>query len=392
MVLGAVLSNSSALAQEALTGDLVFITEQFPPFNFEEDGRVQGLSVDLLEVALGRMDADLNRSEIQLYSWNEGYQRALKENGSVLFSTVQLPEREDSFRWAGPIITIRDVLMVRKEMGIEIGGPEDLGAYDIGVVNGDSSMILLLDLGVSEEDLVVEKEAGALVEMLMNGSIDLLAYEEISTFSHLENLGVDTEDYEIVYVLGVYDLYYAFNANTSDSLVQAFQDALSDTMKVGDDGTSDYQKILYRYLPVKYSEHNVTEEQVVELVDITAANLEEDAPGTLAKVDAGEHPYMDEENPDLYVFVYNTEVNLVADAGNPGLAGQNMKGKVDVSGKMFRDELISGAVDNGTGWVDYIWTNPARGGLFYKTTYYKLVTGSDGVEYVVCGGKYKEAA
>jgi polar amino acid transport system substrate-binding protein len=59
---------------------------------------------------------------------------------------------------------------------------------------------------------------------------------------------------------------------------------------------------------------------------------------------------------------------------------------------MFRDELISGAVDNGTGWVDYIWTNPAMGGLFYKTTYYKLVTGSNGVEYVVCGGKYKEAA
>jgi hypothetical protein len=66
---------------------------------------------------------------------------------------------------------------------------------------------------VRVEDLVVEKEAGALVEMLMNGSIDLLAYEEISTFNHLENLGADTEDYEIVSVLGVYDLYYAFNAN-----------------------------------------------------------------------------------------------------------------------------------------------------------------------------------
>ncbi len=386
------MSNSAALAQGESAEDLVFITEQFPPFNFEEDGRAQGLSVDLLEEALDRMGVELNRSEIQLLSWSEGYERALKENGSVLFSTVRLSEREGSFRWAGPIMTIRDVLVARKDREIEIVGPEDLGAFKIGAVDEDSAMIRLLDLGAREEDLVVEEEAGSLVEMLANGSIDLLAYEEISTFDQLEKLGADTSDYEVVRALGVYDLYYAFNANVSASLVQAFQDGLNDTRKVGDDGTSAYQKTLYRHLPVRYSEDGVPQERVVGLVDITAADLEEDAPGTLARIDAGEHPYMDEENPDLYVFVYDAEVNLVADAGSPGLSGHSMKGKADVSGKLFRDDLVSGALANGAGWIDYIWTNPAEGGLFYKTTYYRLVTGSDGAKYVVCGGRYKEAA
>jgi len=69
-----------------------------------------------------------------------------------------------------------------------------------------------------------------------------------------------------------------------------------------------------------------------------------------------------------------------------------MSGKTDVSGRAFRDELIAGALADGTGWVDYIWTNPAVGDLYYKTTYYTLVTGSDGVEYVVCAGRYKEEA
>ncbi len=352
---------------------------------------VQGISVDLLEVALSRMGTDLNRSEIQLLPWSEGYERALNENGTVLFSTVRLPERVESFGWAGPIITIKDVLVARKEMGIEINSPEDISKYRVGAVNDDSAMIRLLDLGVREEDLVVEEEAGDLVEMLLNGSIDLLAYEEISTFDQLEELGADTSDYEAVCVLGVYDLYYTFNANVSASLVQAFQEGLNETMKAGDDGVSERQRILYRHLSVRYSEESVAEEQVVELVDLTVADLEEDASGTLAKIDAGEHPYMDEENPTLYVFVYDTKVNLVADAGNPGLSGQNMSGKTDVSGKAFRDELIAGALNNGTGWVDYIWTSPAAGGLFYKTTYYRLVTGSDGVEYVVCGGRYREA-
>jgi polar amino acid transport system substrate-binding protein len=69
-----------------------------------------------------------------------------------------------------------------------------------------------------------------------------------------------------------------------------------------------------------------------------------------------------------------------------------MRGKADVSGKMFRDELVSGALQKGTGFVDYIWTSPSEEGLFYKTTYYRLVIGSDGVQYVVCAGRYKEGA
>ena len=80
----------------------------------------------------------------------------------------------------------------------------------VGAVEGDSNMISLLVLGAREEDLFVEKEGGALLEMLVNGSIDLLAYEEISAFDQLEWLGADAEDYEVVYVLGVYDRYYAF--------------------------------------------------------------------------------------------------------------------------------------------------------------------------------------
>ncbi len=66
-----------------------------------------------------------------------------------------------------------------------------------------------------------------------------------------------------------------------------------------------------------------------------------------------------------------------------------MKGKPDVSGKMFRDEILAGALNNGTGWVDYIYTKPGQGGLYYKTTYYKLTTGRDGELYIVCAGKYR---
>jgi polar amino acid transport system substrate-binding protein len=44
---------------------LVYITEQFPPFNFQEDGILKGISVDLMDRMLNRMDMDLNRSSVR---------------------------------------------------------------------------------------------------------------------------------------------------------------------------------------------------------------------------------------------------------------------------------------------------------------------------------------
>ena len=127
--------------------------------------------------------------------------------------------------------------------------------------------------------------------------------------------------------------------------------------------------------------------QVIDLVDTTSAALEQDAPATLAAVDAGEAPYVDPANQDLYAFVYDTAVTLVATPDDT-TRGQNMKGKPDASGKPFRDEIVAGAVARGRGWEQYVYKEPGKDGLYLKSTYYKLVTGSDGKQYVVCAGRY----
>ena len=93
--------------------DLTYITEQYPPYNYQEDGRLQGISVDLLEKVWERLSVNLNRSAIQLLPWTEGYQRTLKENNTVLFTTFRIPEREQLFKWVGPIASGRDVLLAK---------------------------------------------------------------------------------------------------------------------------------------------------------------------------------------------------------------------------------------------------------------------------------------
>ncbi|MCX6677801.1 MAG: transporter substrate-binding domain-containing protein [Methanothrix sp.] len=369
-----------------------YITEQFPPFNFPEDGMLKGISVDLLDRMLNRMDLELNRSSIRLSTWSMGYQTALNENNTVLFSTGRLAERESLFKWVGPISPINVVLFVMKDKAITIGAPPDLNKYKVGVIRDSAERLLAIKAGLDPKNLIVENDSYDLIKSLQDGTIDAWAYPEIPGIWQLSRFGINPSQYKTAYDLGGdFELYYAFNKDIPDSLVHAFQSALNQTKQEKDmDGISDYEKILYKYLPVRYSKLNVSDEQIIRLVNLTSSSIESDAAGTFKRISAGEHPFKDKDNPALYVFVYDTDVNIVAHADNPRLVGMNFMGKVDVSGKKFRDEIVAGAIRYRTGWVDYIYTNPAEGGLYYKTTYYKLTRGSDGKLYVVCAGKYKE--
>lgn len=134
--------------------------------------------------------------------------------------------------------------------------------------------------------------------------------------------------------------------------------------------------------------NTVSDEEITALVAQVCDEIAADTPGTLAKIIAAEHPYKNEDNPAFYVFVYDTDVRIVAHP-KESLVGKSYKGVPDIRGKNFRDDIVQGALANETGWVDYVYQKPGESGVKPKKTYYKLVTGSDGNQYVVCSGKYR---
>jgi len=389
VVLAMLSTPALGLNQTSPMGKLVYIIDQYPPFNFQEDGKFKGISIDLLEKMLNRMDSNLNRSSIQLLPWSQGYQTALKERNTVFLSVARLPEWDSLFKWVGPISPTKTVVFAMKDRPVRITSSRDANKYKIGVVHNSAEQLLLTRVGVNAKNVVQEEDDNIIIKMLRSGSpdIDAWARAELPGIWQLNKSGIISKDYEIVYELGdEVELYYAFNKETPDSLVQEFQGALNLTkQEKSADGTSDYDKILYRNLPIRYVNED---EPIIRLVNKASLDIEKDAPGTLMKIRAGEHPYKD-KNTLTYIYVYDTNVTFVAHADNPTLNGFNFKGMADVTGKKFADETVAGAIKNGTGWVDYIWTNPAKSGLYYKTAYYRLTVGSDGKQYIVCAGKYR---
>lgn len=79
MALLHVAEGIDASDQVSSAKDLSYITEQFPPYNFRDDGNLKGISIDLLEAVWQRMGVNLNRSVIQVLPWTEGYKRTLNE-------------------------------------------------------------------------------------------------------------------------------------------------------------------------------------------------------------------------------------------------------------------------------------------------------------------------
>lgn len=369
---------------------LQYLTEEWAPFNYQEGGVPAGISVEILEAVFRTMEVNRTRADVRIVPLAEGFLQAQGNTGTVLFSIVRSPEREPLYQWAGPFTKGSFVVFAPVNRNITISSPADLDHYRIGAVKGSIENTLLASQGVNASQIVPGPVPGDLIRMLEEGRIDLFATGDITGRYEMKAAGANPDAYEIVYTLSENDFYFIFSKDVPDTIVRAFRQALvtvrnqKDTM-----GISEYERIIYRNMGVGCTRQPFPDESVVALVNRTALAIGKDASGTFRQINAGEDPYRAAENPALYVFVYDTDETVVAHAENPLLIGFNTRGKSDVTGKPFHDEILAGALKNGTGWEEYVSINPVQTNLYYKATYYQLTKGSDGKSYIVCSGNFR---
>ncbi|MGV8110979.1 transporter substrate-binding domain-containing protein [Methanospirillum sp.] len=377
---------SSWLLDENLK-HLEYLTEGYYPYTFMEDGIPKGISIDILHEVFSRYGITIPSERFTFGTWEEVYQKTLTQNNTALCIIARSPEREDLFQWAGPIDKTSNVVFSRQDSADEFKN-KTLEEMKIGAITDDIATIALINSG--GKDIIYSTDPKELIKKLESGEIDGWAYASMPGYQLINKYASDPDSIVPVHSLQTYDYYIAFNKNTTPQVVQAFQDML-DIIRTEKDqtGVSTYDYIMYRYVDPVYSESSITPQDVTDLVNQTATDLARDAPGTIKNINAGLPPYRNAERPDLYVFMYDTAVNMVAHADNIRMVGANYHNKTDVAGKPFRDNIVQGALTNGSGWEDYIYSNPVESGLFWKTTRYQLAVGSDGKQYIICSGMFR---
>jgi cytochrome c len=86
---------------------------------------------------------------------------------------------------------------------------------------------------------------------------------------------------------------------------------------------------------------------------------------------------------DLYVYVLDSEGKMIAHP-DATLVGKDFTTVKDTDGKLFAVDMVKGAKDKGSGWVDYKWKNPKSGKVDPKTVYFEKVD-----DVIIASGVYK---
>lgn len=224
--------------------DIAFMTEQYPPYNLEQDYEIKGIAVEILALILERTDSVLTRNDIEMLPWARGYKRTLTVPNSCLFSMTRTKEREDLFKWVGPIAPETIGLIARRERKIKINTDTDIQKYKVGTIIDDVAELHLVNAGIDINSLDRVATTEQNIKKLNLGRIDLWGYGVNVAMWELKAGGHNPTEYELVYILDdSKEVFYAFHKDTSDSIIQELQVAL-DSVKA--DG--EYQKILDKYL------------------------------------------------------------------------------------------------------------------------------------------------
>ena len=114
---------------------LKVVTTEYPPFEYVEDGVLQGDDVDTVRTVLRAMGYE---PKFQVLPWTRAEMMVRRGNADLLFSLTSSLERERHYLFTAPISSARDVLYGRKDAGLSWTSYEDLTDLSVGVTAGYS--------------------------------------------------------------------------------------------------------------------------------------------------------------------------------------------------------------------------------------------------------------
>lgn len=206
------------------------LTENFPPYNMEKQGKnfgrddsIEGIATDIIREMFHR--TDIEYSLTLRFPWERVYQQLLDKADVGVFVISRSAEREELFKWVGPIGPDDWVFLARGDSSIIVQSLDDVRQYKVGSYRGDV-ISDYLEKNSIESTTSLRDQENAL--KLANGQIDLWATGDpagryLAALEGINNL-------KTVFRFNQANLYLALNKNTDDAVVNKLQQAL-DTMR-----------------------------------------------------------------------------------------------------------------------------------------------------------------
>ena len=201
-------------------------TEAFPPYSFLKNDIIVGLNTEIVKqtCVLAEIECD-----IKLLPWNRSMAMTHKNNHSGIYSISRTQERENSYKWVGPLVASKNYLFrLKSRSDIDVHDISSATVYSIAAPRNDIYETLLQERGFKNLLQVSSKFEG--VKLFLAGKIDLLIASELTLPYQLEEHGVNLAMLEQLIPFPVPELkgnYLALHPDIAPEQVNKLQQALN---------------------------------------------------------------------------------------------------------------------------------------------------------------------
>ena len=219
---------------------LKLLTEENPPLNYTEGKKLTGMGTEVVREMGKRAKVKL---DFEVMAWSKAYEKAQADKETCLYSTARLANRENAFKWVGPIAVNKWGLFALGGFKQEIKSLNDAKPFRIGGVARDAKTEFLRQWGVTN---IVEVEDDRLNpgKLTLNRKeaqrIDLWITSVASAKQTAERAKVP--GVKLVYLVREEESYLACSPRTSAETLKALAAALDGMKKDG-----SYAKIIKAY-------------------------------------------------------------------------------------------------------------------------------------------------
>ncbi|MRI31843.1 amino acid ABC transporter substrate-binding protein [Endozoicomonas sp. OPT23] len=214
-----------------LAADFKLYTENFPPLNMTSNGsayarndRVSGFATDIVRELFSK--TDLSVSYI-LKDWDSAYGDAQSTSETGVYSTFRTPEREDKFKWVGPLYNEDWVILARADTDVKVDTLKGLHNYKVGSHESDVVTDFLVEQGIS---IKPAKNDAVNVIRLKTGDIQLWAASSLTAPYIAANFKVPVKT---VHTFNSSGLWLAMNKETDSEVIEQLNRTLQEMHKSG---------------------------------------------------------------------------------------------------------------------------------------------------------------
>lgn len=215
---------------------LRIVTEEFPPYNLTENGRITGLSTEVVQAVLQELGS---AAEIQSMPWARAYDIALNTENVLIYSITRTAQREKLFKWVGVVAPSEWYLFARRDRAPVLRSLDDAKAFQTATVNEDAGEQYLVSKGFAiGRNLQSSNKYEFNYDKLRGGRVDLWVANDLVAH-YLSRRAGDDPAQVLVRALPLPDLggsdglYMAFSLKTPDAVVERFRAGLEAVRKSG---------------------------------------------------------------------------------------------------------------------------------------------------------------